>query len=156
MPTSFKHLITETDELVPLFALGRVVHPVMVEMFGLAGGYRGFWFDQELAVKSNLAGIVNRHVEKAGHLFLLAMHVGVEQGFITFPTAPENIIGSAELFGCGNGVLHLSRRIGKNMGIGIRGGTVGIARMPEKIGRSPKKLDSCFFLQSLGYCDHGL
>lgn len=45
--TSFKQLINETDELLPLFALGRIMHPVMVEMFGLAGGYRGFWFDQE-------------------------------------------------------------------------------------------------------------
>lgn len=49
MITSFKRLITETNELVPLFALGRIVHPVLVEMFGLAGGYRGFWFDQEHA-----------------------------------------------------------------------------------------------------------
>ena len=49
MNASLKHLITSTDELIPLFALARIVHPVVVEMFGLAGGYRGFWFDQEHA-----------------------------------------------------------------------------------------------------------
>lgn len=49
MTASLKQLITTTNEIVPLFALGRVVHPVVVEMFGLAGGYRGFWFDQEHA-----------------------------------------------------------------------------------------------------------
>jgi 2-dehydro-3-deoxyglucarate aldolase/4-hydroxy-2-oxoheptanedioate aldolase len=49
MSTSFKQLITATNELVPLFALGRIIHPVVVEMFGRAGGYRGFWFDQEHA-----------------------------------------------------------------------------------------------------------
>lgn len=49
MKISFKQLITETTEVLPLFALGRILHPVMVEMFGLAGCYRGFWFDQEHA-----------------------------------------------------------------------------------------------------------
>lgn len=48
MPRKFKQLLA-TDELIPLFAVARVVHPVVVEMFGLAGGYRGFWLDQEHA-----------------------------------------------------------------------------------------------------------
>lgn len=44
--TSLKHLIT-TDELIPLFTIARVPFPIMVEMFGLAGGFRGFWIDIE-------------------------------------------------------------------------------------------------------------
>ena len=44
----FKELLA-TNELIPLFALGRVIHPVVIEMYGLAGGYRGFWLDQEHA-----------------------------------------------------------------------------------------------------------
>ena len=35
------------DEIIRVFALGRMVEPLMVEMFGLAGGYHGVWFDQE-------------------------------------------------------------------------------------------------------------
>jgi len=31
------------------FALGRVVHPVVIEMYGLAGGFHGFWLDLEHA-----------------------------------------------------------------------------------------------------------
>ncbi len=50
--TSFKRLLTESDQLIPLFALGRMMHPVIVDLFGLAGGYRGFWFDQEHAAIS--------------------------------------------------------------------------------------------------------
>lgn len=42
----FKELLA-TDEQIPLFAIARVPQPVMVEMFGLAGGYKGFWIDQE-------------------------------------------------------------------------------------------------------------
>ena len=34
-------------ELVRVFALGRVLHPVTIDMFGLAGGFHGFWLDQE-------------------------------------------------------------------------------------------------------------
>lgn len=46
MLRSFKQML-QTDELIRVFALGRVLNPVLVEMFGLAGGYHGFWLDQE-------------------------------------------------------------------------------------------------------------
>ena len=48
MAGTWKELLA-TDELIRVFALGRIVHPVMIEMFGLAGGYHGFWLDQEHA-----------------------------------------------------------------------------------------------------------
>ena len=35
------------NELAPLFCIARSPHPLWVEMFGLAGGYAGFWLDQE-------------------------------------------------------------------------------------------------------------
>jgi 2-dehydro-3-deoxyglucarate aldolase/4-hydroxy-2-oxoheptanedioate aldolase len=34
-------------ELVRVFACGRMFHPAAIEMFALAGGYHGFWIDQE-------------------------------------------------------------------------------------------------------------
>jgi len=46
MAVSFKKLLA-AGERVPTFALARIVHPIVIEMFGLAGGYRGFWLDQE-------------------------------------------------------------------------------------------------------------
>jgi 4-hydroxy-2-oxoheptanedioate aldolase len=48
MLRSFKQRLAD-GELLRVFALGRVVHPVIVEMFGRAGGYDGFWLDQEHA-----------------------------------------------------------------------------------------------------------
>lgn len=36
-------------EVVPVFAIARLVHPVVIRMFGLTGKYRGFWLDQEHA-----------------------------------------------------------------------------------------------------------
>lgn len=51
MRRTFKELLA-TDELIRVFALARVINPVVIEMFGLAGGYRGFWLDQEHAFLS--------------------------------------------------------------------------------------------------------
>ncbi len=46
MPVCFKEMLAK-DELICTFALSRVVNPVLVEMFGIAGGYHGFWLDGE-------------------------------------------------------------------------------------------------------------
>lgn len=46
MATTFKELLA-ADRLVRLFQIGRTVHPVTIDLFGLAGGYDGFWIDQE-------------------------------------------------------------------------------------------------------------
>ena len=44
----FKRLLA-TDKLIHVFCTGRLVHPVSIQMFGLAGGYDGFWLDAEHA-----------------------------------------------------------------------------------------------------------
>jgi len=46
MPRKLKQLLA-TDELIRTFAIGRVPHPVVIEMYALAGGYHGFWLDAE-------------------------------------------------------------------------------------------------------------
>jgi 4-hydroxy-2-oxoheptanedioate aldolase len=48
MPRFFKNLL-ETDNLIRVFCTGRLVHPVSIQLFGLAGGYDGFWLDAEHA-----------------------------------------------------------------------------------------------------------
>jgi 2-dehydro-3-deoxyglucarate aldolase/4-hydroxy-2-oxoheptanedioate aldolase len=39
----------QSGQVTRLFSMGRVVHPVMIDLFGLAQGYHGFWLDQEHA-----------------------------------------------------------------------------------------------------------
>lgn len=46
MAKSFKKMLAE-GQFVRAFSMGRVIHPVIIDMFGLAGGYDGFWLDQE-------------------------------------------------------------------------------------------------------------
>jgi len=42
----FKEMLA-ADKLVRIFNLGRVVHPVLIDLFALSKGYHGFWIDQE-------------------------------------------------------------------------------------------------------------
>jgi len=46
MGTKIKQLLA-ADRVVRLFSIGRIVSPVTIDMFGLAGGYDAFWIDQE-------------------------------------------------------------------------------------------------------------
>ena len=46
MVTTFKELLA-TDELIRVFALARVPHPIVIDVYALGGGYHGFWLDQE-------------------------------------------------------------------------------------------------------------
>ena len=46
MGKRFRELLAE-DRVVRLFAAGRVIHPVVFDLFGLAGDYDGFWLDAE-------------------------------------------------------------------------------------------------------------
>jgi 2-dehydro-3-deoxyglucarate aldolase/4-hydroxy-2-oxoheptanedioate aldolase len=48
MPGYFKMLL-QSDRLIRVYCTGRLIHPVSIEMFGLAGGYDGFWIDMEHA-----------------------------------------------------------------------------------------------------------
>lgn len=42
----FKELLA-AGRVVKVFSMARFVHPVVIDMFGLAGGFDGFWLDQE-------------------------------------------------------------------------------------------------------------
>lgn len=44
----FKTLLAE-NRVIRVFCSGRLVHPVSIQMFGLTGGYDGFWLDAEHA-----------------------------------------------------------------------------------------------------------
>jgi len=48
----FKTLLA-TDRQIRVFCAGRLIHPVSLQLFGLAGGYDGFWIDAEHAGVSN-------------------------------------------------------------------------------------------------------
>jgi len=67
MRKTFKELLA-TDELIRTFAVGRVVHPVLIEMYGLAGGFRGFWLDIEHAFISTEQMVIATLAAKANNM----------------------------------------------------------------------------------------
>ena len=48
MSRTFKRLLAG-EELVRVFAAGRLLHPAVFDVYGLVGGFHGFWLDQEHA-----------------------------------------------------------------------------------------------------------
>lgn len=46
MTRRFKELLAK-NELCRIFCLGRLISPALVDLFGLGGGFDGFWLDQE-------------------------------------------------------------------------------------------------------------
>jgi 4-hydroxy-2-oxoheptanedioate aldolase len=48
MQHSFKKLLGE-DKVIRVFSAGRMIHPVTFDVYGLVGGFHGFWLDQEHA-----------------------------------------------------------------------------------------------------------
>lgn len=48
MHATFKQLLA-ADELIRIFAVGRLIHPVVFDVHGMVGGFHGIWIDQEHA-----------------------------------------------------------------------------------------------------------
>ena len=48
MAYKFKELL-QTNELIRVFAVGRIIHPAVIDVYGLVGGFHGLWIDQEHA-----------------------------------------------------------------------------------------------------------
>jgi 2-dehydro-3-deoxyglucarate aldolase/4-hydroxy-2-oxoheptanedioate aldolase len=70
----FKEILA-AGELVRVFQAGRVFHPVVFELFGLAGGYHGFWLDGE-------------HVGLSTHEMTVAALAARANGFDCFARIP--------------------------------------------------------------------
>ncbi|HUT12605.1 MAG TPA: aldolase/citrate lyase family protein [Thermoguttaceae bacterium] len=41
------HELLATDRVLRVFSVSRIVHPVVFDVFGMAGGFDGLWIDQE-------------------------------------------------------------------------------------------------------------
>ena len=73
--------------------------------------------DVELAREADLLGVVDGHVQEAGEVLELALHVGVPQILVAFAAAPERVAGAAELLGDFERLLHLRGGEGERLGV---------------------------------------
>ena len=137
---------------VELEVLQQVVFAEEVEAGGgvrivLVGG-RLLWLglNVELAGEADFLFIIHGHVEEAGEVVELALHVGVEQGGVALAATPEGVALAAEAVGDFHGFFHLGGGVGVNLGVRAGGGALLIARVDEKAGGAPEQFLASAFL----------
>ncbi len=113
-------------------------------------GFHGLGFDQEVALEAFRAGIVAGHRQHPGHVFLFALHVGVEQRHVALAAAPEDVVLAAQLNGRVDGVLDLQHRAGRRVEVGVGRSAVHVAGVREDVGRAPQQFDARLGLLLLG------
>ena len=109
--------------------------------------------DVELALEADLLGVIDGHVQEAGQVIQLALHVGVPQVLVALAAAPEDVARAAQLLGDFERLLHLGRGEGEHVGIAAGGRAVHVARIAEQVGRAPQQLDAGPLLLFLEHLD---
>src|SRR5690606_8160547 len=71
-----------------------------------------FGLNKECTPSAPLAGIVCGHMEDAGKVLLLTLHICLQKGHMSFASAPKNIVLSAE----SNGRVQRSFNLSSSMG----------------------------------------
>ena len=116
--------------------------------------FHRFRLDEEGALEALLAAVVAGHRQHHGEVFLLALHVGVEQRHVAFPAAPEDVVLTAQGDARIDGVLDLRGGERRDVEVGVRGRAVHVAFVPEDVGRGPQKLLTRSLLQTFGVLHH--
>ncbi len=100
----------------------------IILMFGRLHGFR---FDEERSFETILSSIVTCSMKESRHVLLLAFHIRVQQGDISFTTTPENIILTPQGYGGINCILHLRGCITHHIKIRIGRSTIHVAGVTE-------------------------
>ncbi len=125
-----------------------------IEIILMLRGLFGLGFDQELSGKADLLCVIDRHFQEPRKVIQLQPHIGVEQGFVPFASAPEDIVLAAELHGNLDGFFDLRGGIGKHRCVGRGCRAVDELRVSEAVGGAPEAFDARARHLLLDYGDH--
>ena len=100
--------------------------------------------------------MIHRHVQERGEVFLLPLQVGVEERLVTLAAAPKHVALAAEPLRGFEGLLHLRRSVGEDVGVGIGRGATHVARVGEEVGRAPEQLYAGGALEAARVIDEGV
>ncbi len=128
-------------------------HSLRVVVVLMLGGLHRLGLDEECTFETFRSCIVACLAQHHGQVLLLPLHVGVEQGHISFTSSPEDIIFAPQCDGCIQGILYLRGGKGHTVEVGIGGGPVHVALVAEHVGGAPEQLDTgiCHFLLYIGH-----
>jgi 2-keto-3-deoxy-L-rhamnonate aldolase RhmA len=91
MPRILKDLLAQPDRVLRVFSLGRMCHPIAIEMFGQAGGFDGLWFDQEHSALTTEQILVGAIAARANGLGCF-----VRMPFTHYSVASQNLEAGVE------------------------------------------------------------
>ncbi len=124
-----------------------------IEIILMLHGFFWLGLDEEIASKADGATIRNRHFHELSDVFLFKLHIGVEQGFIAFTTAPEHIACCAEFDSHFQAFFDLCGSVAINIYAIGRASAIHEARIAKHVRRCPQAFDACFvhlFLDVVG------
>jgi hypothetical protein len=81
--------------------------------------------------------------------------IGVEQGFVALPAAPQRVVRAAQPLGDGHHLLDLGGGIGEDLGVRIRRRAGRVPRMAEEVGGTPQEDDPGSLLVGRRFVDDG-
>ena len=136
----------QLEILVQAVLLQEANYSCRVEVILMLGGLLRLRFYIEVTGKADASCIIYCQVHQTSHVVQFQTHVGVQQGFITFTAAPENVALAAQLYCCVDCDLDLCSCIGKNICTGRSAGTMHITWMIKALCSTPQQLLSGFVL----------
>ena len=87
----------------------------------MLGGFLRLWLDQDRTLVANFVLVLDHHMQEAGKLVKFTGQVCVEQRFVAFTTAPQNIVCAAEFLCSVDAGFHSRRGKRKHIWIWIGG-----------------------------------
>ena len=126
-----------------------------VEVVLVLGGFLGLGLDEELAFEADLFLVFDGEAQEGCELLLFLLEACVEEGFVAFAAAPEDVVFTVEVVGGVEGVLDLGGGVGEDLEVGVGAGAVGVAGVAEEVCGAPEELDAGFVLFLFGELDEG-
>src|SRR5215217_5917105 len=94
-------------------------HGLTVIVVLVLAGFTRLWLNEESTFKALFSCIVFCSVQKAGEVFFLALHIGIEQAHITLTATPEYIVLAVECNRRIQRCFYLGTTMGQNLKIRI-------------------------------------
>ena len=92
--------------------------------------------------------MLHDQLHEAANLLAFLTQVGVQQGFIAFATAPQDVVFTAQFVGRIHRGHHLGRRPAEHFRIRIGCRTGAVTRVRKAVCRAPQQLDAALLLFS--------
>ena len=147
-------LDVDLDLVLEAVLLEKGVHRRDVVVVLVLGGLHALRLDEQCPLEPDRVLVLDDHVHEATELIEFARHVGVEERLVALATAPQHVVGAAEVVRSLHAVGHLGGGVHEQIGVGVGGGTRHEAAVREGVGGAPHQLDVGVGHLLAGVVDH--